>query len=368
VIPAHNEEAGIATTVRSCLDVEYPAERVQVVVIADNCTDGTAEVALVAGANVIERADPQRKSKGFAIEYLIGELRSTGNIDAIDALVIVDADSTVSRNLLQVFADMLKRGHDWVQSLYIVANPDDSWRTRLMAYAFYLFNGVTPLGQFALGRSAGFRGNGMCLSTRGMKRVPWICHGLVEDFEYSWTVRMHGERVAFAPEGVVRALFPDREGVAAVSQRSRWEFGRKELRKRFFLPLLRLRKLAFLEWLNSLIELSMPPMMEFMLLLFLIQAASQWALSGDGPPPQPIVVGFLLSMFALSCLTVLVHAVSPFIVFRLPWKYLSAMLHLPSYALWKLGVLSRGRPHRWVPTREDSQMLESNRVCGQGRP
>src|SRR6516162_3733725 len=67
VIPAHDEEAGIARTVRSCLAISYPTDLYQVLVIADNCSDETANRALAAGARVIERFDPIHRSKGHAL-------------------------------------------------------------------------------------------------------------------------------------------------------------------------------------------------------------------------------------------------------------------------------------------------------------
>ena len=84
-----------------------------------------------------------------------------------------------------------------------MANPDQSWRTRLMTYAFSMFNGVMQSGQNALGSSAGFKGNGMCFSTRGLRRRPWKSYGLVEDMEYSWTLRVAGEKILFVPDVAV---------------------------------------------------------------------------------------------------------------------------------------------------------------------
>ena len=76
----------MATTVASCRAVDYPESLFSVLVIADNCTDRTAMVAADAGARVVERSDPAKKSKGYAIEYLIGRLIESGEFDALDAM------------------------------------------------------------------------------------------------------------------------------------------------------------------------------------------------------------------------------------------------------------------------------------------
>src|SRR5262249_31497767 len=131
VIPAHNEEPVIASAVRSCLGLDYPHSHFQVVVIADNCSDRTAFLASRAGARVVERFDNLKKSKGYAIEYLIGTLQKSGEFDSTDALVLVDADSTVDPDLLRAFDRELQLGQDWLQAYYTVSNPDESWRTRL---------------------------------------------------------------------------------------------------------------------------------------------------------------------------------------------------------------------------------------------
>ncbi len=224
--PAHDEEDGIAASVESAMSVGYPTDGFDVLVIADNCTDATAEKAREAGARVLERFDLSRRSKGYAIEFLIDTLRESGEFDSLDALVILDADSTVHHDLLSVFARCIESGEDWVQCYDCVGNADQSWRTRLMAYAFSLINGVTLLGQNALGLSAALRGNGMCLTTRGLRQVPWKTHGLTEDLEYSWTVRIAGGRIAFEREVMVFATMLSRGGKASATQRNRWESGR----------------------------------------------------------------------------------------------------------------------------------------------
>src|SRR5262249_48691646 len=133
-IPAHDEAAGIAATVASCRAAEYPESLFTVVVIADNCSDRTSARAAEAGARVIERFDQARKSKGYAIEYMMDELIRAGEFDSLDALVIIDADTLIDPHLLAYFDQDLRRGCDWIQAYYTVANPDQTWRTRLLTY------------------------------------------------------------------------------------------------------------------------------------------------------------------------------------------------------------------------------------------
>jgi cellulose synthase/poly-beta-1,6-N-acetylglucosamine synthase-like glycosyltransferase len=350
VIPAHDEEMGIAATVRSCLGLDYPPELFEVVVIADNCSDNTALVARREGATVVQRDDRARKSKGYAIEYLIQQLQRSGRFDSLDALVVIDADSTASPGLLSAFADLLESGHDWIQCLYTVSNPRASWRTRLMTYAFSLFNGVTPLGLYKLGLGAGFRGNGMCLSTKGLRRVPWESKGLVEDMEYSWTVRLAGEKIAFLPDVEVRGVMLSQGGSAAASQRQRWEFGRRDIRRRVIGPLLRSSRLHGIEKFVCFLEVTMPATVTVLAAYLCLLIANLVTLFAVELPASSAISVILMFSSGLSTLALLLHTLSPFLVFRLPWDYLLIFLYLPFYAIWKLLVSLRGRPSRWIRT------------------
>ncbi|MGP0067892.1 MAG: glycosyltransferase family 2 protein [Isosphaeraceae bacterium] len=350
VIPAHDEEDVIATTVLSAKAMRYPPGLFEILVLADNCTDRTAERAREAGARVLERFDATRKSKGFAIEFLIDNLRRSGEFDELDAMVVVDADSTVAPNLLDIFARGLESGQDWIQCYDCVANADQSWRTRLMAYAFSLINGVLLEGQKALGLSGGLRGNGMCLSTRGLRRVPWKTGGLTEDIEYSWTVRIAGGRIGFDRRTAVYATMLSRGGSASANQRRRWETGRSEARRKMLGPLLRSPHLGWIEKTASVIELTMPTMTSLIFAYLLLSCLTYSSLR-DVLERREYVLAFVIGFCqSIATLALAMLAASPFLLSMLPWRFARSFLYLPYYAMWKLGVALRAGPARWVRT------------------
>jgi cellulose synthase/poly-beta-1,6-N-acetylglucosamine synthase-like glycosyltransferase len=362
-IPAHDEEPVIGTVVKSCLDLDYPDSCFQVVVIADNCSDRTASLAERAGARVIERFDDLNKSKGHAIDYLLGALRKSGEIDSIDALVIVDADSTVDRDLLRAFDLELKSGHDWIQAYYTVSNPDESWRTRLLTYSFSLFNGVMPLGKSRLGISGAFTGNGMCFSVKGLKRVPWRSHGLVEDMEYSWAVRIAGENIVFLPEVAVYGAMLASGGAAAEGQRRRWEFGRREMSKKFFGPLLRSRRHGFWEKVFLLCELTLPSLGVLSVVYAALALADLVFLLAGREPAAAIFRPVLMSCLTLMTLALALYAVTPFLRLGLPWRYGLNVISFPVYLIWKFRVALRGRPRDWVRTPRETPSSGSTQLA-----
>jgi cellulose synthase/poly-beta-1,6-N-acetylglucosamine synthase-like glycosyltransferase len=357
VIPAHDEEANIGPTVESCRALAYDPSAFTVLVIADNCTDGTASAARDAGAEVFERFDAGRRSKGYALEDVLRHLADARPYGPFDAAVVVDADTLVDPDLLERFAGLLAGGDDWAQCYYTVRNPDASWRTRLLTYALSLFNGIWLLGQDRLGLSVGFRGNGMCFSARGLARVPWKAYGLVEDQEFSWMLRIAGERVRFGRESRVYAEMVSRGG-AAVSQRRRWEEGRKSLLGRFIRPLLASRALGPWHKLLSLVELAFPPLMTLFALLLPALAVHPLALAAPALSPFSRL---LAPAHTLMVLTVAAYAVGPFLVLGLPVRYLFTLACVPYYALWKFTSGFGARTTGWVRTRRES-------AVGQSRP
>ncbi len=362
VVPAHNEEGGIAGTVRSCRHADYPPELFGVTVIADNCTDHTAAVANEAGARVVERFDAEKKSKGYAIEYLVDSLARSGELASLDALVIIDADTIIDAKLLRHFDQGLRAGHDWIQCYYTVANPDQSWRTRILTYAFSLYNGVLPLGQDTLGSSAGFKGNGMCFSTRGLARQPWRSYGLVEDMEFSWTLRLAGEH----------------HQVRARRARLRHHAGLRRQRGGQPAPALGVRPQRS----SPQVPAAAPRVdcnglaRQDDLVVRALAAANDLAgdrlWRADGRRLGRAGVFRRRSIERCRAHSVRVHGHDDgcarrvrgraLLALKLPWRYAASVAFWPFYAAWKLLVLLSGPPRQWVRTARRAAVVGARRA------
>src|SRR5205085_1359385 len=139
--------------------VDYPAELYCLHVIADNCSDRTAQLALSLGARVYERNDPSLRGKGYALRWLFGRLLA--DAASGDVFVIVDADSLVNRGFLRALDRRLSAGAVAIQAYDTVLNMEASWGTALRYVAFALLHYLRPLGRKWFGGSAGLKGNGM---------------------------------------------------------------------------------------------------------------------------------------------------------------------------------------------------------------
>ena len=155
LVPAHDEARSIRRLLESLAAVDYPYARCAVHVVADNCTDATAELARACAAaapdgwlTVHERHDPERKAKGYALAWLLDRLGERGA--AYDAYVVLDADSVVSRNLLRAFAARLHAGSAAIQAYYGVLNPGESPLAALRGAALAAIHLARPLGRAAL--------------------------------------------------------------------------------------------------------------------------------------------------------------------------------------------------------------------------
>jgi len=338
IIPAHNEENGIAAVVQSILAIDWPRDRFNVVVVADNCSDGTAQRAEESGAQVLVRTNTELRGKGYALAHAFNVSHERGWAEAV---VIVDADSRVSSNLLEAIAARMERGEQAVQVHYGVSNIHASWRTRLMAIAMGAFHRLRSRGRERLGLSCGIRGNGWALTHGLLQRVPYASFSLTEDLEFGITLGMQGLRVAYADEANCDGEMVSGEK-AARSQRRRWEQGRIALLRSRVGPLLRQAVTApSLVCLDLAVELLVLPL-SYVVLNILALTLLAWLLAPAGMWPWTGVL----------CLTaVAVYVLRGWQLSGTGVRGLLDLARAPFYLVWKVLVMLRGRrSSEWVRT------------------
>lgn len=329
IVPAHDEAQCIVRTVHSLLQLDWPKTHFRVLVVADNCSDDTAAIALAAGAEVVERQDSTLRGKGPALEFAYGMSAREGRADAV---VVVDADSTCSSNLLMAFAARLAHGAEALQCNYGVLNGQASWRTRLMSLALTLVNRLRRRGRDALGGSAGLAGNGMCFTHALLARVPHRAHSLAEDLEYGIVLGCAGVRIGFVDEASVSGEMVSGER-GARSQRARWEGGRRLMRREHLKPLLKRALRGDGLALDLALDLLLPPLATLVLLLLL---GSTLALALALTTGSAVWI-----LYALCTVLLFVHGAVGIRASGLGWRVLIDLVQLPRYMLWKL---LRARP------------------------
>jgi cellulose synthase/poly-beta-1,6-N-acetylglucosamine synthase-like glycosyltransferase len=348
VVPAHDEEEGIASTVASLLAVDYPRDCFRVLVVADNCTDATADRAAAAGAQVLVRNDAGLRGKGYALAYAFRQSERDGFADAV---VVVDADTQVSRNLLSAFAARFAAGASCVQADYGVQNVRSSWRTRVMTIALAAFHGVRSAARERLGLSCGLRGNGMGFSQALLRAHPPQAYSIVEDLEYGIHLGYAGIRVAYVDEAHVWGQMASGEG-ASRSQRRRWERGRHALvREHVRRLLIEAGRRRDLRLADLAMDLIVPPLGQLVAL-----TAGGLLLSLAATAMGAVVAPWIWGLSLLCIVAYVMRGVA------FSGMGLSGLLDLcwaPVYIVWKLTLRlsDKGRkPEEWVRTTREARL------------
>jgi cellulose synthase/poly-beta-1,6-N-acetylglucosamine synthase-like glycosyltransferase len=331
VVPAHNESVGVLRTLRRLQREVASDAQTRIVVVADNCSDDTAKVALAAGVDVLERHDDARRGKGYALRYAFDTLQDA------DAFIVIDADTDVEPGFLRAMRAALADGADALQCRYGVRDPLAHRRATLADVALGAWNVLRPRGRAALGLSCGILGNGFALSRRALQAVPYSADSIVEDVEYHHLMVRAGLRVQWVDGAQVRGDMPLASSAAA-QQRARWEGGRLRLLASQG-PALAARMLGG-QWrlADPLLDLLLLPLAWHVSLLLLAMAL--------GAAPVQIAAGAGLAVVAL-------HVALALWLMPARREHFRALLGAPAYMAWKLCLTvstwrAAGRSAPWV--------------------
>ncbi len=344
LMPAHDEAAGIALAIAAVLPQLDRGDRL--LVVADNCTDATADIARGMGAEVLVRTDPVRRGKGFALDAGVRSLEG----QPPDVVVVLDADCLLARTALARLASTCHSASRPVQALYLMRAPAGAALGRRLAeFAWIVKNQARPTGAAALGWPCQLMGTGMAFPWSQLRDAPLASGHLVEDMQLGLDLAAAGSAPQFCPEALVVSVFPsDREGVS--TQRTRWEHGHLSVIATAA-PKLLVKSLVTGDrpLLALVLDLMVPPLASFVIAtgLLAVLGAISWLWGASAWPVALSTAALALSTFGI------VLAWSRFGRQVVAMRELAA---LPFYVLAKLPVYARLVTRRqvdWVRTRRN---------------
>jgi len=340
LVPAHNEESGIAATLAGVRAQLAAGDRL--LVVADNCSDATADVARAAGAEVIERASELR-GKGYALAHGIDHLRAAPP----SAVVIVDADCDLAPGALDALMHDLAVTRRPVQALYLMLAPAGAGLSRRLAqFAWRVRNWARPAGWHRLGMPCQLMGTGMAFDWEMLQNAALANASIVEDMKLGIDLAARGMAPVFCQRALVTSWFPE-SAAAAGTQRTRWEHGHIEMILREMPGILRLAAVRRdRRMLGMALDLGVPPLalLAGLLALAWLLAVAGWLLGGTAL--VAMVASALLALFLITIL-------AAWFVQGRDLVRLSELLAVPWYIAAKLPMYVRfivRRQQDWVRT------------------
>jgi glycosyltransferase involved in cell wall biosynthesis len=219
IIPAHNEEALIETTLLSILPQLDAGDRL--IVIADNCSDDTALIARDVGVEVIERTNQVERGKGYALDFGLSHCR----LNPPEVVIIIDADCRIAPGTISELAITSVEFNRPVQALYLMLAPDGAGiKTKIAEFAWVVKNLVRPLGFLKLGLPCQLMGTGMAFPWSMISNVNLANGNIVEDMKLGVDLAMAGTPPLLYFNSMVTSYFPVLSEVQS-GQRTRWEHG-----------------------------------------------------------------------------------------------------------------------------------------------
>jgi len=337
VIPAHDEEVLLASTIGEVKPQLRENDRV--LVVADNCSDGTADVARRAGADVVERFDSERRGKGYALARAVDALRA----DPPEIVVILDADMKIGEGSLDALGDLVAATGRPAQSLDLLDPPADPTDKDVISALAFTLHSHRPRGLARLGMPCHLMGTGVALPWSSVRDARLATGNLVEDLQLGIDLAIRGQTATFCSGAKVTGRLP-KASAAALAQRTRWEHGHLQTMAtqapRLLAESLRQRRLDLLA---LALDLLVPPLSLLVLLLFStgLVAVAVGGLTGTwGPSILPacslliVVAAVLVGWWTSARKTV-------------PFR---ALVGIPVYLVWKLPLYLRfifRRQKRW---------------------
>lgn len=223
LIPARNESSVIGNLIDSIHYQDYPAEYLTIFVVADNCTDNTAEIAREKGAICYERNNPNERTKGFALRYLFQQIERDYGIESFEGYFIFDSDNLLNKDYISRMNDSFDAGLKIITSYRNTKNFDENWIASTYAIHWLRSIRLSHRARSVLRLATNIQGTGFLFANELVKDG-WRYTSLTEDRAFTADAVAHGYQISYNDA----AMFYDEQPTSirvALRQRIRWSKG-----------------------------------------------------------------------------------------------------------------------------------------------
>ena len=336
LIAARNEEAVIGHLLESIRSQNYPAELIRTFVVADNCTDGTADAARASGAEVLERFDRERVGKGYALASLLEHIRQSYGEDAFDGYFVFDADNLLEPDYIARMNRNFSEGDEIVTGYRNSKNYGENWVSAGNALWFLREAQFLNRPRRILGTSCTVSGTGFLFSKGILRRWGgWKFFLMTEDIEFSVANILEGTRIGYYSDAVLY----DEQPVSfrqSWRQRLRWARGTWQVFTHYGARLAKrcVQKRDFACFDASMIVSPLFIFTAFSTLLNLAMVAASAALGRDVLPAVISFVRLFAGSYAAMLAMGAVALISEWKKIRCPgWRKLALLLTFPVFQM-----------------------------------
>ena len=223
LIPARNESGVIGNLIDSIHYQDYPKDFLTVFVVADNCTDNTAEIARQKGAICYERNNQNERTKGFALRYLFQQIEKDYGIDSFEGYFIFDSDNLLNKDYISRMNDAFDSGLKIITSYRNTKNFDENWIASTYAIHWLRSIRLNHRARSVLRLATNIQGTGFLFANELVKDG-WKYTSLTEDRAFTADAVAHGYQISYNDA----AMFYDEQPTSikvALRQRLRWSKG-----------------------------------------------------------------------------------------------------------------------------------------------